>query len=278
MTEQKDNIDFVKKSGPEVKRHYRDFFGEKVDYWDEVYQDEDYQKDDLHGRMLNERMEHAIRMCVAGIERPLYVMDIGCGGGVLAKRLSHLGHIVYAVDHSHEMVVKTRQVSEGASKQLHIYPGVTDIEDLAFPGECFDRVTCLGVLMYLKSYDKAITEIRRVLKTGGIAVIAVSNRIRIDELLDVPLLLKKAIVHVFKKVRHLNKCIPYKFNNTLKENGFEILEGVSHGFGPFTLNGKVIFNNRVNFFVDRQFEKLRFLPVISRLGYTYIVKARKQGP
>jgi ubiquinone/menaquinone biosynthesis C-methylase UbiE len=279
MAKQKNSIDNVEKSSGELKRYYQSFFDESADYWGEVYNGAVCRKDDFHAKMLNARMGHAIRMCTEGANEKLCVLEIGCGGGILAKRLSDLGHRVYAVDHSYQMVVKARQATRGDSGRSPVHLGAGDIENLAFPPECFDRVTCLGVLMYLKSYDRAINEIKRVLKTEGVAIIAVSNKMRIEKLLDLPILLKKAILKLFrsKKIVPLNHCIPYRFNHRLKENGFEILEYMTHGFGPLTFNGKVVFSHRVNRFVDNLLGKLSVLPVFSALGYTYIVKAKKSG-
>ena len=44
-----------------------------------------------------------------------------------------------------------------------------DIQDLKFESECFDLVACISVLEHVENPVKAIREIHRVLKPGGIA-------------------------------------------------------------------------------------------------------------
>jgi len=46
-----------------------------------------------------------------------------------------------------------------------------DVTRLPFPERCFDGLVCLSVLEFVKDLDRAFSEISRVLKTGGIAVI-----------------------------------------------------------------------------------------------------------
>src|SRR2546425_1105767 len=53
--------------------------------------------------------------------------------------------------------------------------GVGDVEHIPFPDNTFDVVVSLGVIEYLESDEQALREMRRVLRPGGRAVIAISN-------------------------------------------------------------------------------------------------------
>jgi len=54
---------------------------------------------------------------------------------------------------------------------------VGDIEKIPFPDNTFDGIVCLGVVEYLASDGPALTEIHRVLKPGGCAVITTPSSI-----------------------------------------------------------------------------------------------------
>ena len=52
-----------------------------------------------------------------------------------------------------------------------------DIERLEFADDAFDAVICMGVLEYLPAYGRALSEICRVLRDPGIAVLSIPNRV-----------------------------------------------------------------------------------------------------
>ena len=54
---------------------------------------------------------------------------------------------------------------------------VADIEKIPFPDNTFDGIVCLGVVEYLASDGPALTEMQRVLKPGGFAVITTPSSI-----------------------------------------------------------------------------------------------------
>jgi ubiquinone/menaquinone biosynthesis C-methylase UbiE len=67
-------------------------------------------------------------------------------------------------------------VSEAMVKyaQEHYHPErfrTGDIEQMSFPDNTFDAVTCLGVVEYLNQDEPALREMWRVLKPGGWAII-----------------------------------------------------------------------------------------------------------
>jgi demethylmenaquinone methyltransferase/2-methoxy-6-polyprenyl-1,4-benzoquinol methylase len=49
---------------------------------------------------------------------------------------------------------------------------VQQVENLQFPSESFDAVTCFGLFPHIENKEKALEQINRVLKTGGKLIIA----------------------------------------------------------------------------------------------------------
>ena len=101
------------------------------------------------------------------------VLDIGCGPGVMTEVVLERGGIFDGLDLSPEML------REGNEKFGHL-PGVHfaegNVEALDAVDNSYDQVICMAVIEYLKSPDRALAEIARVLKPGGIAIITVPKR------------------------------------------------------------------------------------------------------
>ena len=86
------------------------------------------------------------------------ILDLGCGDGVLTKKLADLGCTVVGVDASPEMVA--------ASKALGLDARVMDGHALQFEGE-FDAVFSNAALHWLRQPRKVIAGVWRALKPGG---------------------------------------------------------------------------------------------------------------
>lgn len=99
-----------------------------------------------------------------------FLLDLGCGTGEGTSRIYAEGMTVIAADLSTEMV-------RTAVRRFSVLQGcVADAVNLPFESERFDIVQSLGVLEYIGPYERAVRELRRVLKPGGTLVISVPNR------------------------------------------------------------------------------------------------------
>jgi ubiquinone/menaquinone biosynthesis C-methylase UbiE len=101
-------------------------------------------------------------------EHPLRVLEVGPGTGGFAARMAAAlpGVRLTAVDQSPRFVELTR------SRGVDAREG--DVQDLPFGDEAFDVVAALWMLYHVPDVDRAIAEIRRVLRPGGLFV-AVTN-------------------------------------------------------------------------------------------------------
>jgi ubiquinone/menaquinone biosynthesis C-methylase UbiE len=100
------------------------------------------------------------------------VLDVGSGPGIMVPDLVERGCEVWAVDAAPEMIRQCR-VRFGHWPQVHCAVGSATA--LSFPQGTFDAVLCMGVIDRIREYDLAITELLRVLKPGGLLLLAFPN-------------------------------------------------------------------------------------------------------
>lgn len=107
-----------------------------------------------------------------------HVLDIACGTGLVtfaaAACVGQRGHVL-GIDISEQMVKAARHRSrERAAAQTDFER--MDAEALDLPDANFDVVLCALGLMYVPDPEKALREMRRVMRPGGRLVVAVWGR------------------------------------------------------------------------------------------------------
>lgn len=99
------------------------------------------------------------------------VLDVGCGTGIFTRLLAQKGINVTGVDESEKMLSIAKSKPELADVGFIN----ANAEHLPFPDAHFDRVLCAFMIEFACNPLKVITEMIRVLKPGGIMVIATLN-------------------------------------------------------------------------------------------------------
>ena len=112
-------------------------------------------------------------------ERLGRVLDVGMGPGVLAEAVVARGGTFEGVDLSPEMVREAREKYQNLSG-ASFREG--NVESIDAPDSTYDQVIAVAVIEYLKTADRALSEIARVLKPGGLAVITVPKPWHIDRI------------------------------------------------------------------------------------------------
>jgi ubiquinone/menaquinone biosynthesis C-methylase UbiE len=98
--------------------------------------------------------------------RPGAALDAACGTGRHARRLAELGHDVVGVDGSPEMLrVATRSVPNAVFHE-------SDLCSLPLESASVDLVVCALALEHVADLSSAITELTRVLRSGGRMVLS----------------------------------------------------------------------------------------------------------
>jgi 2-polyprenyl-6-hydroxyphenyl methylase/3-demethylubiquinone-9 3-methyltransferase len=114
------------------------------------------------------------------------VLDVGCGGGLLAEEFARLGCAVTGVDPSQESLAAARE--HAATQGLAIGYQRGSGEALPFVADSFDVVYCCDVLEHVNDLRQVIAETARVLKPGGVYLYDTINRTPQSRLLVIKLL------------------------------------------------------------------------------------------
>lgn len=94
------------------------------------------------------------------------ILEGGCGLGDKMYLLQSGGYQVTGVDYAQETVDKVKQLMPSLDVRLG------DVRQLPFDDECFDAYLSLGVIEHFyKGYEPVIKEIKRVLKSNGLAFV-----------------------------------------------------------------------------------------------------------
>ena len=115
----------------------------------------------------------------------LAVLDVGCGGGLLAEEFAGLGCRVTGVDPSAESLDTARGHARASGLDIEYVEGSG--EHLPFPDATFDAVYCCDVLEHVDDLQRTLDESARVLKPGGVYMYDTINRTRRSKLVMIKL-------------------------------------------------------------------------------------------
>ncbi|MCK9537893.1 bifunctional 2-polyprenyl-6-hydroxyphenol methylase/3-demethylubiquinol 3-O-methyltransferase UbiG [Dokdonella sp.] len=133
---------------------------------------------DPHGKMGQLHAINDLRLAFItdriGVAAPR-VVDVGCGGGILAEALARHGASVTGIDLSDLSLKIARQHAERGG--LDIDYRYLDVETLAASeAHAFDAVTCMEMLEHVPHPERVIAACARLLKPGGMAFFSTINR------------------------------------------------------------------------------------------------------
>ncbi len=106
--------------------------------------------------------------------KDLKVLDIGCGGGIVAEPLAKLGAHVTGIDPAAENIEAAKLHAEKSG--LVIDYRATTIEALAGKGETFDIVVASEVVEHVTDLGLFIGCAAKTVKPGGLMVVTTINR------------------------------------------------------------------------------------------------------
>jgi 2-polyprenyl-3-methyl-5-hydroxy-6-metoxy-1,4-benzoquinol methylase len=136
------------------------------------------------------------------------ILDIGCGEGILVEEMSAQGYDILGADlnYQSELVLKR------------------NILDTGFESNSFDIVLCLDVIEHLNfgEQEKALAEIKRILKPEGILVLTVPNLAHFTS--RISFLFLGRLIRTSKIERHKGDRPIQEYLKLLKKNNFSIGE------------------------------------------------------
>ena len=104
----------------------------------------------------------------------LRLLDIGCGGGLVAEPMARLGFAVTGIDAAAETIATARAHAE--QTDLAIDYRAMAAETLAAAGEQFDVVLALEIVEHVANLGAFLAAATALLKPGGALVAATLNR------------------------------------------------------------------------------------------------------
>lgn len=102
------------------------------------------------------------------------LLDVGCGTGHHMAILRSRGFDVSGVDGSSGMLEVARKNNPGTDIRI------SDVESLPHESSRFDYVMCIEVLRYLPRIEACVSEIARVLKPGGTALVTAAPLLSVN--------------------------------------------------------------------------------------------------
>ncbi|MCH9746715.1 MAG: bifunctional 2-polyprenyl-6-hydroxyphenol methylase/3-demethylubiquinol 3-O-methyltransferase UbiG [Alphaproteobacteria bacterium] len=104
----------------------------------------------------------------------LRILDIGCGGGLLAEPMARLGADVVGADAAERNIPVAKVHAEQSG--LTIDYRYTTAEDMAATGEKFDAVLNMEVVEHVADPLAYLTACKNLLKPGGLHICSTINR------------------------------------------------------------------------------------------------------
>ncbi len=162
------------------------------------------------------------------------VVDVGCGGGLLAEEMARLGAHVIGIDPSATSLETARDHAAAGGLNIDYRAGVG--EHLPLDDAIADIVYCVDVLEHVDDLDVVIGETARVLKGGGLYLFDTINRTRLSRLVMIKLSQQWSATAWMPPDLHAwdQFITPAELRNTLDRHGLatQDMVGMSPGVAP----------------------------------------------
>ena len=162
----------------------------------------------------------------------LELLDIGCGGGLIAEPMCKIGANVTAIDASLNNI-QTASI-HAKSSELDINYLHISAEELAKTGKVYDVILAIEVIEHVNDYELFLNSIKALLKPRGLLFISTINR-NFKSLLLAKIAAEYLLGWVPKGTHDWNKFLtPEEINSQLSSLSISIRNKTGMSFNPFS--------------------------------------------
>ena len=177
----------------------------------------------------------------------LSLLDIGCGGGLLAEPMARLGFAVTGADASEKNIGTAK--AHAAQSGLAIDYRATCAELLAAEGKAFDVVLNMEVVEHVANVPAYLTACSRLVKPGGLTFVATLNK-TLKSLALAKIGAEYVLGWLPRGTHDWNRFIPpAELKKSLERAGLNILKTQGVSFDPLSWDWRLSSDVDVNYMI-----------------------------
>ena len=184
------------------------------------------------------------------------VLDVGCGGGILAQALGELGAEVTGIDASEKTIGVAKSHSELIKSDVKIFQQTIEEFVSSNPEAKFDVITCLEMLEHVPSPGDIINSCSKILNDNGDIFFSTINRNPKSYLFAV--IGAEYVLNLLPKGTHeYEKFIkPSELAKWIRDAGLTTQETIGLSYNPLTDNYWLGKDIQVNYMVHAKRESI----------------------
>ena len=129
-------------------------------------------REQLYNKVADQkRLDFIIGNIISTTSKGGYVLDVGCGNGIISMSLGRLGYQVRGIDVSEKTIATAQQNNTLKNVTFE----AIDAANLELPISAYDSIVCSEVLEHLDQPSALLKELYQALKNNGKLLVTVPN-------------------------------------------------------------------------------------------------------
>lgn len=189
------------------------------------------------------RLEYILSKCNINDKR---VLDIGCGGGILAEQLHKQGAVVTGIDSSSKSITIARQHAKEQNYDIeYINKSIFDITDC----NSFDFIVCFEMIEHIDKPNELIKKIDEIsAKKSGLFLSTINRNLKSFVLAKI--MAEYVLNYVPRGTHQYAKFItPYELTKMLENNNYNLNDISGLDFNPIDESFILSNNTDINYFL-----------------------------